>query len=397
MRVWFAVGIEPWLLPPAVEMGHALVAQGHEVRAVYLGTPPTDGEDLGFPASLMPRRRGLRRAFAAADLARLLRRDLREQQPPDAVIACDLLALHAARTMRGRIPRLGYWAFEIVERPTSFRLSADAWRATRFADWIRGCDVVLAPSKSRLRHLTPFAGPTTRSLVVPNCRCDRPHRADAIPAAEDHAVWKLPRRLVYAGRVSPTQYVLEIVDTLRFLPEDIGLVVAGIAFPEYRRALQEHVERHALTNRCLLLERVSRAQTDTLLGRATLGFVLYDSRADAGAADPAPNKIGDYAAFGVPMIGTGQEFLRYWLEERALGVCVTDTSAEAIAGAIRTLLEPGRLQRAQAMCLQAARSDLNMSVHARALLQALQDATHSHPEGGAVSVAVTAKPTHSRG
>lgn len=372
MRVWFALGIEPWFLPPTVEMGHALVTQGHEARALYVGEPPAAGDELGFPAVRTPRRRGIRRVMAAADLVTVLRRALREEDSPDLVIACDLVALHAARSLRRRIRALGYWAFEIVEPPTSFRVSADAWRASRLGRWIRECDVVLAPSASRLHRVTRSARPSARALVVPNCRCDRPHGSEPVATAEAHRVSRLPRRLVYAGRVSPTQYILQVVDALRFLPEDVGLVVVGIAFPEYRRQLEEHVQRHGLSDRCLLVDRVSRAQTDGLVAQATLGFVLYDSAADAGAADPAPNKVGDYAALGVPMVGTRQEYLRYWLEERGMGMCVTDASAEAIAAATRALLDPVRLERARASCTDAAEGDLNMSVHATRLVQALQ-------------------------
>jgi glycosyltransferase involved in cell wall biosynthesis len=372
MRVWFALGIEPWLLPPAAEMGHALVAQGHDARAIYLGEAPTAGEEIGFPVTWTPRRQGLRRVMGTADLSTALRRALQEHGDPDVLIACDLVALHAARTVRARTRALGYWAFEIVEPPTSFRLSADAWRASRLPRWVHECDVLLAPSSSRLKHVRRFARSAARALVVPNCRCDRPHRADPVPMAEAHPVWRLRRRLVYAGRVSPTQYILEIVDALRFLPEDVGLVVAGIAFPEYRRELEEQVHRYGLSDRCLLLERVSRAQTDTLVRQAMLGFVLYDSTADVGAADPAPNKVGDYAAFGVPMIGTRQDYLRYWLEERGTGLCVTEPAGQAIAAAVEALLNPERLERARAACTAAAAGDLNMSVHARAVVRALQ-------------------------
>lgn len=373
MRIWFAVGIEPWLLPPAVEMGHALVAQGHEARALYLGEPPTVGEEVGFPVTHTPRRQGFRRVLAATDLAATLRRAIREDGAPDVLIACDLVALHAAQSLRANLRALAYWAFEIVEPPTSFSVSADAWRAARLAGWIRECDLLMAPSASRLDRVTRFAGPSARALVVPNCRCDRPHRREPVPTATTHPVWGLPRRLVYAGRVSPTQYILQIVEALRFLPEDVGLVIAGIAFPEYRGQLESYAQQHGLSKRCLILERVTRAQTDTLVEQAMVGFVLYDSAADVGAADPAPNKVGDYAAFGVPMIGTRQEYLRYWLEERGTGVCVTTPSGEAIAGATRALLDPERFARARASCRQAAERDLNMSVHAGSLIRALQE------------------------
>jgi glycosyltransferase involved in cell wall biosynthesis len=373
MRVWFALGIEPWFLPPAVEMGHALTAQGHDVRAFYVGDPPKAGDELDFPTQPAPRRGGIWRVMAAADLATALRRSLAADDWPDLIVACDLVALQAARSLRRRIGALGYWAFEIVEPPTSFRLSADAWRASRLSHWIRDCDVVLAPSASRLHRVTRFARPSTLSLVVPNCRCDRRHSSKPVAVAEAHRVSKLPRRLVYAGRVSPTQYVHHIVNALRFLPEDVGLVVAGIAFPEYRGQLDEQVQRYNLSERCLLLDRVSRAQTDALVAQATLGFVLYDSAADVGAADPAPNKVGDYATLGVPMVGTPQQYLRYWLEERGLGVCVTDASPKAIAAATCALLDPTRLARARASCALAARGDLNMSLHATKLVEALQE------------------------
>jgi glycosyltransferase involved in cell wall biosynthesis len=382
MRVWFAVGIEPWFLPPVVEMGHALMAQGHEVRAFYVGDAPKAGDELDFPAQRTPRRRGIWRVVAAADLATVLRRSLAAEWP-DLVVACDLVALQAVRSLRRRIGAMGYWAFEIVEPPTSFRLSADAWRASRLSHWIRDCHVVLAPSTSRLHRVTQFARFSTLSLVVPNCRCDRRHSAESVAVAEAHGVSKLRRRLVYAGRVSPTQYVHHIVEALRYLPEDVGLVVAGIAFPEYREQLDEYVQRYNLSERCLLLDRVSRAQTDALVAQATLGFVLYDSAADVGAADPAPNKVGDYATLGVPMVGTRQGYLRYWLEERGLGVCVTEASPKAIAAATCALLDPARLARARASCALAARDDLNMSVHATKLIQLLQEtpvrATAGHP------------------
>lgn len=374
MRIWFALGIEPWLLPPLVELGRALTAAGHNALILYVGDAPSSGDALGVDASATPRRLGMRRLLAPADLIRLVLSQGRHTGTPDLLIACDPVALQAATVLRSRF-RLGYWGFEIVEAPRSLRLSADAWRARHLGRWLRHCEVLLAPSASRLAHLTRHALPRTRALVIPNCRCDGDHKLEPVAAFDAHPVSRLPRLLVHAGRVSPTQYIHEIVQSLRLLPEDVGLVVAGIGHAEYRRRLHDEVDRLKLADRCLLLDRLSRAQTDGILRAATLGFVLYDSSADPGAADPAPNKVGDYAALGVPMVGTAQPYLHYWLETRGLGACVREPSAETLASTIRDLLRPSDLERARAACTLAASHDLNMRMYANTLIDSLALAT----------------------
>ena len=76
---------------------------------------------------------------------------------------------------------------------------------------------------------------------------------------------------------------------------------------------------------------------------AHIGLTPYKPSYDIKYASPlnslycAPNKIYEYAGFGVPMIGTDVLGLKTPFEKYNIGVCCSDLSPESIADAVRTI------------------------------------------------------------
>lgn len=372
-ELMFVIGYEPWLLPPVFEMTGALLERGCQVSVLYVGDTHTTESCVAGSLVRVRRRTGYLRALSPIDLSRRIRASARNTACRTTVVACDALALHAVRLARLRGDfRVGYWAFELEQASTGRSWSGTDFRRTRLHKWLRDVDFVIAPSASRLNRVRETSAGRIPGEVILNSRRSTA-RVDWGPdPLADSPLGKLAVRLAYTGRVSPVQHVERIIQSLAYMPNDVGLVVAGPGDDEYRHRLSLAAQACDAANRVAILGNLDRCAMDRVLAHCDIGFVLYDSAWGGEAADPAPNKLADYAYHGLAIVGSGQPYLRYWLQQRRLGICVDDFNPPSLARAVTTLRESEAFDRRRSTARAILADDLNMEVQASKLMQLLR-------------------------
>lgn len=366
MYFCFVFGLEPWLLPPAIEMADALRSKGHEVKMVYAqyqgGVPGKKDYDPANTYEIIPKQEGLKRFFTHSYLAKAVKKML-SAHTVDVVIACDILSLQAISGINGI--KKGYWGFEIVERPAKMKMSLYLYRASAFPSWVGKLDFFLAPSQSRVDKISARCRKKMPHEVIYNCRRYE-DKADA-------RTQKDTCKLVYTGRISATQYIEEIIDAAVLAGENCKLYIAGPVSNDYNDKLKSKIDANPLLhNRVFLLGRLSREDVYKLTETADIGFVFYNEQMGDEAKDPAPNKLSDYIAAGIWSIGGGQRYIKYWLEERNAGVCIKDIDKFTIAEAIKKILTDNKFKDRQVL-KDIYHNELNMDAQADKLLSLIKN------------------------
>lgn len=365
----FVFGQEPWLLPPAIEMVAALKARGHTVKIVYaeyIGRKPesTDYDDADT-YEVVTKKSGWRRLLTHRYLAASTRKMLKTHKV-DVLISCDIMSLHAISRVSTRAVCAGYWGFEIVDMPAKIKMSYFLYRAFSFPKWVGRLNFCLAPSESRMKKMLGRLKREMPHQVIYNCR-QLKLQSGASPECKS-----LRGRLVYTGMISEAQYIEEIVDALELLDRGVTLSIAGPANAQYLEKLRSRIDKSSmLAGRVTLLGRLTRENVYKLIEDSDIGFVFYNSSANAEAADPAPNKLSDYIAGKIWIVGGNQPYIKDWLEGRGAGVCVDKINKEAIAAAVQAIMTDKRFSD-RAVLHNLYESELNMDVQAQKLLALLE-------------------------
>ena len=199
--------------------------------------------------------------------------------------------------------------------------------------------------------------------VIYNCR-----RYEALTAAARNDETKI----IYTGRISAAQYIEEIIGAMELVHPDIKLYLAGPSSDDYTKKLQNTIEANTLLKgRVFLTGRLSREDVYALTETANLGFVFYNEEMGDEAKDPAPNKLSDYIAAGIWTIGGPQAYIKYWLEERGAGVCVSEVNKNSIADAINTIMYSTQFKNKKVLH-DLYKHELNMDVQADKLLSLIK-------------------------
>jgi glycosyltransferase involved in cell wall biosynthesis len=322
-------------------MADVIRKEGHQCDIIYAElnneNPSEEGYNKTDTYDIIPKGR-VTHYLKHLYLFNSIRKLIKQKNTEMVVIACDIISLQALYLISNKKVKKGYWCFEEYDYYSSI-FSLDYYRVRRYKSWVAGMDFYLASSYSRLRNLEKL-GVSLPCDAIFNCKQLKPSSANTERQSKYEKFEKL---LVYAGRVSPTQFINEIVDAMELLSDSIGLIIAGPGHKEFTDQLNAQIVANAkLKDRVLYLGRISRADVYDLIDEADAGFVFYDDIAPGIPIDPAPNKIGDYIAGNTWMIGSGQKYIRDWLEDKGTGVCIDEINAENIARAINTVLEDRR-------------------------------------------------------
>ncbi|XOV67136.1 MAG: glycosyltransferase family 4 protein [Fluviicola sp.] len=138
-------------------------------------------------------------------------------------------------------------------------------------------------------------------------------------------------KVCFIGGISQIRGISEIVDALDYV--DIECVIAG-AFPEeFKRTLMSKsgwvkVKELGFISR----EESLKVKASSIAGLVT--FLPYPNHMNS-----QPNKIFEYMASGLPVIGSHFPLWKEIIEKNKCGICVDPEKPEAIADAIRYIQE----------------------------------------------------------
>lgn len=145
-----------------------------------------------------------------------------------------------------------------------------------------------------------------------------------------------PPRLFYAGGISRVRGLFEMLDALALLPADVParMDLLGKFQPA---ALLEEARRHPGWAR---VDYQGWCERDELVARmavARVGLVLFHPERDHLIAEP--NKLFEYMAAGRPVVASDFPHYRRIVEEAGCGLLVDPLDPEAIARAVRWMLD----------------------------------------------------------
>ena len=127
---------------------------------------------------------------------------------------------------------------------------------------------------------------------------------------------------------------LEMIDALPLLDDRFQLVFIGGG--TRWEALKQRRKELALEHRIDMMERMLPSLLKTYTPLAHLGISL-DSFIDKNCLYNLPNKVFDYIQAGVPIFATAIPEIKRIVEEYGCGICITDTSPNAIAAKVTAL------------------------------------------------------------
>ena len=127
---------------------------------------------------------------------------------------------------------------------------------------------------------------------------------------------------------------IEMIDALPYLDERFHLVFIGGG--NYWEQLQQRRKELGLEHRVDMMERMIPSLLKTYTPLAHLGISL-DSFDHKNFLFNLPNKVFDYIHAGVPVFATAIPEIKRIVDEYQCGICITDTSPNAIAASITAL------------------------------------------------------------
>jgi glycosyltransferase involved in cell wall biosynthesis len=328
--------------------------------------------DCGPHAGSSADRSRARRRFRAT-AARLF-----EERPVALIAVCPFSYLEALRLARRRSTPVLYFVEEIYEVSLPMLLRSPLsglrnWRAERA---LRRAALVAAPSDERAAYIGSRAGLTSKPSTVLNS----PYVEQPVIDADDTAAASLlPQRfatgvlVVNTGRVSDTQGIAELVESVEEWPADVRLAVTGVGDDAYGHRVRAAAAASRRRDDICLLPRLSRAAMLGLQKRADIGICLLRRDADPATKMPAPNKVGEYLQWGMLIVASRLPFLDQ-LEQRGVGEMVDEIDPAEIASAVSRAVARVRRDGTRDHIRGVSRSWLNMRVQAAPILAALDAA-----------------------
>jgi glycosyltransferase involved in cell wall biosynthesis len=235
---------------------------------------------------------------------------------------------------------------------------------------------VPAPERVEMALERRLACPTA---VVRNC----PRRLTTLPSGGRLRRWlnaqgsTLPpqgRIIVRHGRIGPAHCILETIEALPLLPEDVCFVVIGDGDEQYIRACHETAARLRVSERVFFHPFVPHSELNELLVDGSAAMVMY-APIDLNAAAPAPNKVYESMALGLPVVVTEGNSVADDVQQAQAGVAVAVGSRERLAEALSRVLEPeasavyGRAAREAHLQLYNYESQLQNTALGRLMLE----------------------------
>lgn len=289
-----------------------------------------------------------------------------------AVVVVDGLAMGAApEVARWHAPRLRLVA--LVHHPLADETGLEPADRDRFRELERA-------ALGHVRGVVVTSPYTLHRLEAFDVRADRvravPPGTDSAPPAEGPGAGQ-PPRIVCVGTVTPRKghdvlvRALVRIEDLEWRCDCAGSLTRA---PGFAKEVLGAVERLGLAERVRFLGELDAGALDEVYRRATL-MVLPSHYEGYGMA------FAEALARGLPVVGTTGGAIPHTVPDDA-GVLVTPGDAEALAGALRTLLEDaGRLRALSAAALGHARDLPGWDRQAVAFAEAVEDLVRTRTDG----------------
>jgi glycosyltransferase involved in cell wall biosynthesis len=176
------------------------------------------------------------------------------------------------------------------------------------------------------------------------------------------------RLIVHSGNLHVGRHLPELIESLRYLPEDIALVLMGSG--PLQAPLTAQARALKVEHKLIILPPVPIKQVASTQAQADAALVLVTSSTlhfDLAMA----NKFFEAVAAGLPIVSSPTTAAAAFMRRYDLGLLVDPTDPPAIAQAIIAILEPAANAHYRANAVQA-RQSLNWQAEERKLIALYQ-------------------------
>lgn len=210
-----------------------------------------------------------------------------------------------------------YWLPSWIRRLVSGAVSALEYVAAR---WFFGIVAATPLIAERFRRITPA------TVNINNY----PWPQELVPAETS-----LPRKpqVCYVGNITRIRGLLAIVDALAYVPEITFALCGSFSEPGFEAELSARPG----WSQVRFLGKVDRARARQVMAESIAGVVTF--LPVRSHLDAQPNKLFEYMSAELPVIASDFPLWREIVADTGAGLCIDPESPEAIAEAIRTLLD----------------------------------------------------------
>ena len=180
--------------------------------------------------------------------------------------------------------------------------------------------------------LEKFSG-LTRTVILPNY----PRRSE-IPSERARMFLDGPVRFVYAGLISKSRHIPELIDAFRLLSEEREDVKLTLAGPIETKDISNKIEEAKTIKGFRYLGKLSSKEADNLVFESDVGVILYGF--EDGAFDCSPHKFFQYLLFGLPFIATKNPYWQQMTKDHSCCIYIDDPSdITSLKDAMRKMLD----------------------------------------------------------
>lgn len=310
--------VHPDFLPPVYATAQTLRDQGYNIHILTFDSfVPADldvGENIliesvgkhhgiGTAARIALRRKFTGRARVLAD------------NHPKAVIAFCAFSYLCALKVKGPAPVI-YSALEVSDfiLEVFLRSPMSNYNNLKALRRVHKADLVATPSVQRSAWLAGrchlnFLPYTILNTAYLQAKAEDKDYNTFRRIVPDHFLEK--KIIVYTGAVRGNLCIMELVEAFDMAnDEGSALVITGIKDNPYCNQIKEFVQHCKSNGRIHLLPYVTRAEMLALQANADIGVCLareYDDNVESKMM--APNKVGEYMAKGLYLLGVKNEYL----------------------------------------------------------------------------------------
>jgi glycosyltransferase involved in cell wall biosynthesis len=222
---------------------------------------------------------------------------LEKESQPACLYTIDIfaywMALLIKKKLGGQKVVVVYHQFEIIESTTLSKL--DAYFLKRIRKHSQLTDLVVAPEQNRLNILkeTFHISENTKVYTFPN--------SNNIVAGVNKKIVREQAKIVigHIGAVGIDHFVKEFFEALYLLPrERFKLLMVGNIIPAVRDLVESYQGKFDIE----LISEVPHARLDEIYKQIDIGVILYKA-VNINFEYCAPNKLYEYWAYGIPVVG----------------------------------------------------------------------------------------------
>ncbi len=309
--------VHPDFLPPVYSVAQVLRDQGYAVHVLTFDSYVPAHLDIGTGIELesvgqhhalsLPRRLAIRRKFKTRA------RSLANEHPVAIISFCAFTYLCGLK-IHGTTPLI-YHALEVADFIMSLFLKSPLshFNNLRAINNIDKASLVVTPSVQRSSWLAGRAHLETMPLTVLNTayiKNEADNSADLY--RQTVPVSFLDKKVIlYTGAVNAHLCTMELVQAFDLVnDEGSALVITGLKENDYCKRIREFVAGSKAADRIKLFPYLTRTEMLALQANAAIGVCLareYDDNLESKMM--APNKVGEYLARGLYLLGVKNEYL----------------------------------------------------------------------------------------